>query len=212
MSLKEFIIIVCEKTTKQSLAISESFRQENPDLFIIHHQKLPFLGGAIRDAFLLSRGSHVIMMASDLETDPETAASFISESKNSPEHIITGSRWIEGGGFEKYNFLKWILNWMFQKFFSALYGTALSDMTYGYRIFPTELVKSIEWEELQHSFLFETILKPLQLGIQVKEIPCFWRARKEGKSQNSFFQYFGYFKIGIKARFYSKTRILKTFV
>ncbi len=31
----------------------------------------------------------------------------------------------------------------FQRFFSALYGTQLTDRTFAYRIFPTQLVQSI---------------------------------------------------------------------
>ena len=82
-------------------------------------------------------------------------------------------------------------------------------MTFGYRIFPTKLVRSIRWEEVRHPFLFETVLKPLRLGVKVKEIPSVWKARQEGESANTFFRNFEYFKTGIRIRFYSKNKILK---
>src|SRR5262249_8233202 len=160
-------------------------------------------------AFDLCRGSHVVMMASDLETDPNLVRVFADEARQVPERIVTGTRWVKGGGFEGYNPLKRLLNYVFQKFFSLLYDVNLTDMTYGYRIFPSALVKSIWWEELRHAFLFETLLKPLRLGVKVKEIPAVWSVRKEGESQNTFFRNFEYFPIGLKVRFYKRSSILK---
>jgi hypothetical protein len=70
-------------------------------------------------------------------------------------------------------------------------------------------VQSIRWEELRHAFLFETLVKPLRLGIHVIEIPCGWKARIEGKSWNSFFLNFVYFRTGLRTRFASRKSILK---
>lgn len=205
----EYILVVCSKTTPESLRVCQEFTTLNPSRFILHFQKLPFLGGAIREAFELARGSHTLMMASDLETNPKDVPNFIEKSKTNPDAIITASRWIQGGGFAGYSIVKWLLNFVFQKFFSLLYRTRLTDMTYGYRLFPTQLIKSIYWEELRHPFLFETILKPLCLGVAVIEIPSSWKARIEGESQNTFLRNFVYFRIGLKVRFYHKNRLLK---
>jgi len=90
-----------------------------------------------------------------------------------------------------------------------LYSVRLTDMTYGFRIFPASLMKSIRWEELRHSFLFESLLKPLRLGVAVKEIPSVWRVRGEGQSQNTFLRNFEYFPIGLKVRFYDRNQILR---
>jgi len=136
------------------------------------------------------------MMASDLETDPRDVPVLIAEARRNPAAIITASRWCEGGGFQGYSKLKLVANGIFQKFFSMLYATQLSDMTYGYRIFPTRLVQAIQWEDLRHPFLFETLIKPLRLGIPVVEIPSHWKARCEGESQNTFFRNFGYIWTG----------------
>jgi len=83
-------------------------------------------------------------------------------------------------------------------------------MTFAYRIFPTKLVQAIQWDELRHPFLFETLVKPLKLGVPVTEISSRWRARMEGESQNSFFRNFVYFRTGLKTRFASRQSILKS--
>ncbi len=157
----------------------------------------------------MARGSHVIMMASDLETDPDLVPEMIRESKARPGTVITATRWRSGDSFQGYGPAKVIGNWIFQQFFRVLYWSRLSDFTFGYRLFPTSLVKAINWKELRHPFLFETILKPLRLGIPVKEISTSWSARDEGKSQNVFSSYFKYFWVGIRCRMLTRAHILE---
>lgn len=206
--IKEILVVVCKYTTPEALAAIERLRSQLGNLLVVHEQRLPFLGGALREAFSLARGTHLILMASDLETDPHLVKTLIAEEKKAPSGIVTASRWISGGSFDGYSTLKLLLNWIFQRFFSALYDTHLTDMTYAYRIMPTRLVQSIRWEELRHPFLFETMIKPLRLGIRVTEVPAVWRARVEGESQNSFFRNFLYFRIGVKTRLSSRKSLL----
>ncbi len=206
--IREFIIVTCKRTTPEAMAVVEQLQKELGELVVVHEQKMPFLGGAMREAFNLARGSHVIMMASDLETDPKDVAVLIAEAGKYPEAIITASRWQGGVQFHGYSKIKLVCNWMFQRLFSILYATRLSDLTFAYRIFPTKLVQAIRWEDFRHSFLFETLVKPLRLGVPVKEIPSTWRARTEGASQNTFFRNFEYFKIGLRTRFASKQTLL----
>jgi glycosyltransferase involved in cell wall biosynthesis len=207
--IKEILIVVCKRTTPEAMAVVDRLREDLPDLVIVHEQTLPFLGGAMREAFDLARGSHVVLMSSDLETDPVHVKELIARAEKKPESIIAASRWLRGGSFEGYSTVKWVLNWVFQKVFGLLYGTRLTDLTYAYRIYPTKLVQSIRWEELRHPFLFEALVKPLRLGVEVIEIPSNWKARKEGESQNTFLGNFAYFRPGFKTRFSSKQSILK---
>jgi glycosyltransferase involved in cell wall biosynthesis len=207
--IREFLIVVCKRTTPEAMAAVDRLQQTYGALVVVHHQKLPFLGGAVREAFDLARGSHVVMMASDLETDPNDVRTLIAEARKNPSAVVTASRWHQGGGFAGYSRVKLVCNWIFQRCFSVLYGVRLSDMTYAYRIFPTKLVQSIRWDELRHPLLFETLIKPLRLGVPVIEIPSVWRARTEGESQNPFFRNFAYFRTGLKNRFASRRAILK---
>ena len=195
--ISEILIIVCKKTTPQSLAVCDELKRENPDLVQVHFQLRPFLGGAMRDAFEWATGSHVLMMSSDLETDPETAKEMIALAGNGYD-IVTATRWKGSGAFHGYNPAKHVANLVFQKTFGLLYGTSLSDLTFGYRLFKTEWVKKIAWEELRHAFMLETIVKPLRLGARVAEIPTVWRARPEGVSHNQLSNHLAYFRIGLR--------------
>lgn len=208
--VKELLIVVCHRTTAESMAVVDRLQKELGSLVVVHHQTLPFLGGALREGFARARGSHVIMMASDLETDPNDVVRLIAEAQKNPSAVVGTSRWIRGGEFHGYSPLKLLCNWAFQHVFSLLYGSRLTDMTYGYRILPTRLVQAIRWEELRHPFNLETVVKPLRLGVPVSEIATVWRCRSEGQSQNPFFRNLAYFRIGLKTRFMSKRSILQT--
>lgn len=197
--LSEILIVVCDKTSPDALQTAEELRFESPSLIRIRSQKRPYLGGALRDGFEWSSGTHIVMMASDLETDPATVKDLIARASEGYD-IVTATRW-GGGGFRNYNLLKYALNWIFQRMFSIVYGTKLSDLTFGFRIFKAEWVKCIQWEELRHPFFLESLLKPVRLGAKVAEIPTTWRARREGVSHNSFLRNFGYFRIALKIRF-----------
>ncbi|MCR5746393.1 MAG: glycosyltransferase family 2 protein [Lachnospiraceae bacterium] len=208
--LCEIIFLLCEKTSVESRKTAEKLIEEY-NAFIpmyIHEQELPGVGGAIREGILLAKGSHVVMMSTDLETDPNVIKTFIAGAKKYPDRIITASRWRKGGGFEQYNKIKLVCNLIFERSIGILYGVGLSDLTYAFRIFPTKLMQSIRWEELKHPFFLETALKPLRLGTGFIEIPAHWKARTEGVSQNSFFANFKYFKTAFHNRFMKKEDIL----
>lgn len=207
--INDIIILVCGKTKPNTLQIAQKLVNQYPERISIINQTRPFIGGAIQDGFDLAKGSHVIMMASDMETNPHDVVKLIEKAKQFPNEIITASRWLKKGEFEGYSIVKWIANFVFQKVFRILYRVSLSDLTFGYRIFPSELVKSINWEEYRHPFFLETILKPIMLGVKIYEISSSWKARTEGESQNTFMRNFEYFRIGFKTKFYTKNQILR---
>lgn len=199
--LHEIWVVVCERTTPEARAAAAGLVARYPKLMRIRAQQRPFLGGAIRDAFGWCTGTHVLMMAADLETDPHVVKDLIAKAEGGYD-IVTATRWAQGGSFAPgYDKRKLWLNWAFQKMCSGLYGTHLTDVTYGFRLFRAEWVKNIDWQQSKHPFLLETMLKPLRLGAQVVEVPCTWRARDAGESQNSFMQTFAYVPVALKTRF-----------
>lgn len=209
--LCEIIFLLCDRTTEESRETANKLIEDYGKYIpiSIHEQDLPGVGGAIREGIELAKGSHVVMMSSDLETDPNVIRVFIAAAKKYPNRIITASRWRKGGGFENYNKVKLVCNLIFERSIGMFYGVGLSDLTYAYRMFPTDLMQSIEWEELKHPFFLETALKPLRLGVKFIEVPGHWSARTEGESQNDFFANFKYFKTAFHNRFINEEEILK---
>ena len=104
--LKEFIAIVCDRTEPESLqsiarATAKSEARGIP--LVLLYQSRPFAGGAVQDGMDAAQGSHTIMMAPDLETDPHTVPALIASAKCYPDDITTASRWIQPGSFDGYS-------------------------------------------------------------------------------------------------------------
>jgi glycosyltransferase involved in cell wall biosynthesis len=209
--LEELLIVVCGRTTPAALAEVKFVQQTYHSKVVVIQQdsSLPFYGGALRNAINHASGTHVLLMSSDLETDPADVGNMVRLSRANPDKIINASRWLLGGKFEGYFWVKLVCNWLFNHFFALLYGVKVTDMTYGYRILPTTLAQSIRWEEYRHPFNLETIVKPLRLGVEVLEVPTAWRARNEGESQNTFWRNFAYFRTGLKVRFAAPKTLTK---
>jgi glycosyltransferase involved in cell wall biosynthesis len=181
----EYILIVCKKTTPESLLLCNQYRTKSPDRYRIHQQTKPFLGNAIQEGIQRAKASHLIIMASDLETNPAQVAHFIAQAKHHPSHVITASRWRHDSDFTGYGATKKMSNYLFQKALQLLYWTTLSDLTFCYRLMPTALAQHIRWQHEKHPFLLETCLKPLRLNVTFTEISASWKPRSEGVSQNS---------------------------
>jgi glycosyltransferase involved in cell wall biosynthesis len=199
--VREVICVVSRFTTPEALAVCRELGERWPGVVWTRQQAKPYLGGALQDAFSWATGSHILLMASDLETPPHDAVKMIAQARKGWD-IVATTRWSKGGSFGSgYNPVKLVANWIFQKVIGALYRTNLTDLTYGYRIWRTELLQSHNWEELRHPFLLECLLRPLRQGATATEIPVFWEPRKEGESHNPFWRNFLYFRIAMKLRF-----------
>jgi len=205
--LHEMLIVTADHTSENSLNLARGLREQYPGRIRIHKQQLPFLGGAIREAFGTAGGSHVMLMASDLETDPEMVPRFIAKMQQGDCDVVAGSRWLAGGGFEGYGRLRKLLNRVFQWCFARLYGTRLTDLTFGYRLYRREVLEGVRWNALGHPFLLECLLKPLRLGARVVEVPCRWRSRSEGSSAGSLRQMLGYVPLALRVRLTPRRRL-----
>jgi hypothetical protein len=196
--LAELLIVTSPRTTAESRRTIDGLAGQHPGLVRVHQQTLPYLGGALQEAFALARGRTTLLMASDLETDPHVVPAMIRAMADGGHDIVVASRWCGRRGFQGYSGPKFVCNFVFQRLFAALYRVPLSDLTYGFRLYRTDVLRGIRWEELKHSFLFEALVKPLRLGCRVAEVPAVWEPRREGASQNMLSAYAGYFRIGLR--------------
>lgn len=196
----EVLIVTAPRTTPSSRSVISTLMDRHRGYIRVHEQQLPFLGGALQEAFRQARGDYIMVMASDLETDPAAIPQFITTMKTGDWDIVAGSRWVKGGGFEGYNPLKLCLNFVFQNLFRVLYRTRLTDLTFGFRLYRRSVLEGIAWEELRHPFLLECLIKPLRRGARAAEVPCCWRQRVEGASTNTFLQTLHYLRTAVKTR------------
>lgn len=197
----EFIIILSPRSTEPAVANAKDLQSKEIKNSWVIIQKYPGLGGAYAHGIEVARGDYILMIASDLETDPNLVKSMISKSLKFPDAIITTTRWKgDSSGFASYGHIKKLLNLIFQKWISLLYQSELTDYTFGFRLYPRQALSEIKWQTTNFAFLLESILVPLRRGFRAIEIPHYWRPREEGESNNQASFFLDYFKIAIKIR------------
>lgn len=206
---KKYLITISKsKTTFKSLEKIKYLKKKYKKKIKIIYQEQPFLGGALLTAIKHIKSSHFVLMASDLETNPIFFYKLRLKSQKNPNEIFVASRWKDKESFKGYNFIKLFLNKIFQNCFSYIYNTNLTDLTFGYRIYPSNIIKKIKLVELKHPILFESLIIPLKLGVKVTEIKSNWKNRLEGKSHNPFLNNFLYVKTGIRIFFSNKKKLI----
>ena len=166
-------------TTSESKNVIKLLKKKYKKKIIIIGQKEKFIGGALKSAIKNIKSSHFILMASDLVTNPKDVKKLIKQSIRNPSKIITANRWLLKNSFFGYNIIKLLFNKIFQLFFSALFFVKLSDLTFAFRVYPSNLIKKFNLKEMKHPILLETLLIPIKLEVQFIEISSKWRSRKE---------------------------------
>ena len=185
----EILIVVHPKSNQACLALCAELSRE-ADIRIIVQGPHSGIGWAYREAIPYVTGTHTLIMSSDLETNPADAATIVSKAQGTGADVVCASRWMRGGGFSGYSPLKLVLNFGYNLIFRALYRTSIHDITFGYKLIRTEVLRQIPWEYGTHEFCAELILRPLRLGYTAAEVPTRWVKRPEGDSKMTFIRNF----------------------
>jgi len=196
--LYEILIIVSPKSASESFDICKRLSLQYSFINWHTQQNNPGIGWAFREAFVKAKGTHILMMASDGETDPKAIPLMIKKSEETGCDIVIGNRWSRNGGFKRYNPVKFVLNYLFQSILKTIFIPTIDDYTYAYRLYKTEALKGSCWEETKHPFLLESLLKPIKRGFSVEQVAVKWSSRNSGKPKNTFFQNFAYIRTAIR--------------
>ena len=191
--LKEIIIVVAESSPVETFTICERLAKEYPLVRVTLQRQNPGLGYAVRQGIAEAEGTHILLMDTDGEMDPETVPLMVEKIKKDNHDIVVASRWIKGGGVEGYDRFKYFLNRGFQFIFRILYRTNVHDLTLGFKLCRADIFKSILFQAQFHDIGCETTLRVLRRkGCHASEVPTVWRRRKEGESKNMFRRNFLY--------------------
>ena len=198
--MREIILVVSPRASKETMKICEDLAAQHPMVRLHIQQRVPGVGWALREGMAMATQECVCIMSGDLETEPEAVERMFQKMKETGADVVIGSRWEKGGGFQNYDRIKYVLNWIFQKIFKVIYRTHINDLTYGFKILRKHVIDSIEWESAFHEIYIETTVKPLKRGYRLEQVPTVWIGRREGESVNTFMRNFGYVKLALKVQ------------
>jgi dolichol-phosphate mannosyltransferase len=190
--LLEVIIVISPRSSPESWDICRELARADSRVQVFEQRENPGVGRAYREGYERVRGNVVLSIDSDGEMEVDTVPRMIKEMARGNFGLVVGSRWLPGGGFVGYSPTKLWLNWGYQRLFRILFRTPLHDLTYGFKLMRTEVVRSLSLRAIYQEIGCETTLKPIRLGIPASEVPTTWRVRPEGQSTNNFLRNFRY--------------------
>ena len=207
--IREFIIGYSQHITPECKAVVDELAAMDGDVPVVTFMQTRRGIEALTEMIDIARGSHCLLLSSDLAHDLSGVRTLIEEAKKDGDTIISFSRWLKGCEFYGYSRVKYLLNFAAQQFLKILFGAKRTDFTNPCQIVPSDVYQSIDWESEGFPILIELVLKPLRLGYKFREVPTNCYSRKQGRSKNSFRQTAKYFTTALHIRFMRKKDILK---
>jgi dolichol-phosphate mannosyltransferase len=137
----------------------------------------------------LSQGFELLVeMDADLSHQPEALPSLLEPVLSDKADLTIGTRWMPGGK---------VVNWPISRQWISRVGTGyarvalglnLRDVTSGYRVFRSDVIKSIDLDRIEsrgYGFQIEMVLRTIENKFRIMEIPITFVERDGGVSKMS---------------------------
>ncbi|MEW5896863.1 MAG: glycosyltransferase family 2 protein [Nanoarchaeota archaeon] len=179
---KEIIIIDdCSKDgTREFL---NNLKDKN--IKVIFHEKNKGKGMAIRTGIKLVTGDIIIIQDADLEYDPQDYYQLIKPIIDKKTKIVYGSRILNPHFRPNYS-LNLFATKLLTKMSNLLYNARITDEPTCYKVFKTDVLKSINLKCKKFEFCPEVTAKVRKKGYKIIEVPINYypRSIEEGKKIN----------------------------
>ncbi len=176
------IIIVLKSDSCPSRYEADRLIENNKGIKIEKYvQKSATVVRCIAELPPIAKGSHFVIMASDLEMEPESLKAFIENAKKRPENIICAAKWHKDSSVEGYGTFHEIGSRLMNSFVSILYHKRVFDPFSIFQLYPVSVYKRIKYKNVD-LFPYEYTLIPLRLNLGYEEISTVYKKRTEGKS------------------------------
>ena len=178
------LIIVNDCSSDETESIILKFIEMNKNEILIKflkHETNKGKGAAIKTGIEKITGEYVIIQDGDLEYNPKDYNNLLEYITKQNKKVVYGSRMLKKN---KYSHFSFYLGGQIVTFFTnILYNQRLTDEPTCYKLFESNLLKSIPLKCSGFEFCPEVTAKISKLGIKINEIPIDYFPRKieEGK-------------------------------
>lgn len=182
---KEYLI-VDDGSSDGSKNIIENFISYNPkeNIKFLSHEKKLGKGASIQTALKYIKGDYVIIQDADLEYNPNEYNVLLKPMLDGFADVVYGSRFMSGNPHRILFFWNSSSNWILTFLSNILTNLNLSDTQVSYKLFKSEILKTIELKEKGFGFESEVTAKISRIPrIRIYEvgISYFGRTYEEGK-------------------------------
>ena len=173
------IIVVDDHSTDGTRDILKTFNDDG--IKVIYHDKNQGKGAAVRTGLTCVNGEIVIIQDADLEYDPRDYRTLIRPIIEGRGDAVYGSRFL--GEHRVFLFWHYWGNKLLTSVTNILYNTMLSDMETCYKVFRTDVIRSIKIRSNGFSIEPEITAKIFKKKYRVYEVPIAYSGRGYDESK-----------------------------
>jgi glycosyltransferase involved in cell wall biosynthesis len=179
------IIVIDDCSEDGTLDIARSMAEEGR-IRLIRHDINQGKGAALQTGFQTAQGEIVVIQDADLEYDPAEYPKLLRPIVEGKADVVYGSRFMGGEPHRVLYFWHYVGNKFLTLLSNMMTNLNLTDMETCYKVFRTEVIRSIHLKEKRFGFEPEVTAKIARLGCRIYEVGISYTGRtyEEGKKIN----------------------------
>ena len=177
------IIIVDDFSTDTTSDVLKNISQVYPDIKIIRHENNSGKGSAIQSGIKLVTGNIVLIQDADLEYDPNDYHNLLQPFIETDADVVYGTRF-KGGKYVRLHFFwHYLANKILTTITNIVTNLNMSDMETGYKVFKSDIIKSLKLNENSFGIEPEITVKLAKKKYIFYEVPISYHGRsyEQGK-------------------------------
>ncbi|KAF5943184.1 hypothetical protein HYC85_020826 [Camellia sinensis] len=143
------------------------------------------LGTAYVHGLKHASGNFVVIMDADLSHHPKYLPSFIKKQMETGASIVTGTRYIKGGGVHGWNLMRKLTSRGANVLAHTLLWPGVSDLTGSFRLYKKSVLEDVISSCVSKGYVFqmEMIVRASRKGYHIEEVPITFVDRVYGSSK-----------------------------
>src|SRR5437868_7327518 len=182
-NMERELVIVDDCSTDGTYAILERLAAAFPAIHLYRHSQNRGKGAAVRTAIEQASGDFSIIQDADLEYDPMEYPRLLKPMLDGHADAVFGSRYLAGEQTRVLPFWHSMINKGLTTVSNMFCNLNLTDMETCYKVFRTDLLKSIPIRSNRFGFEPEITMKAAKRKLRIYEVPIGYHGRtyEEGK-------------------------------
>jgi len=182
-NMERELVVVDDCSTDGTSAILDRLAACEPSIRLVRHAVNQGKGAAVRTAIQHAEGDFSIVQDADLEYDPSEYPRLLRPLLDGHADAVFGSRYLAGGQTRVLPFWHSVINKVLTLVSNMFSNLHLTDMETCYKVFRTDLLKSIPIRSDRFGIEPELAMKCAKRKLRVYEVPISYHGRtyEEGK-------------------------------
>ena len=182
-NMERELIIVDDRSTDGTWDILQRLAAAEPSIRLLRHEVNRGKGAALRTAIEHAGGDFSIVQDADLEYDPAEYPRLLKPLLDGHADAVFGSRYLAGEQRRVLPYRHTMINKLLTTISNLFCDLDLTDMETCYKVFRTDLLKSIPIRSNRFGFEPEIVMKSAKRNLRIYEVPISYHGRtyEEGK-------------------------------